>query len=408
MRRFFIKDYKTLKDAIGVEPPGQIFMNAIRKLMGRPPKHWNEELAKKIAEELAKKIAEEDKKNQIDGLKVHGSQYERYCYQRAQALADKPINAASKQHSLALVWNIKKYSDEEVGEAWKSIQNQSVAFDRIVVVGAAEQNSLLDGKVDRYESMNKALTECKEAFVFVLKDAGRLHDEFVKSCKFSILENTKGDIYYICDDKILADGKLGQPKLKPQFNQYLLYNSNYIGCNILIKRVFGEKLKWFDDAYADAYVYDFILRAFEKKASIFRIDEVLLHRTENNTEELLSERKDALQNHLNRINDLAKVVDGLEKGSTRLQRSIRQQTMVSIIIPFRDQVSLLRQCVESILEKTLYDNYEILLANNGSVEKETRDYLNKISLEDQRVKALSINIPFNFSRINNIATKSCK
>lgn len=80
--------------------------------------------------------------------------------------------------------------------------------------------------------------------------------------------------------------------------------------------------------------------------------------------------------------------------------------IISIIIPFRDRVELLRQCVFSILEKTTYQEYDILLVNNQSRKKETEIFLNELR-DNEKIKILDYDKPFNFSAINNFAVDNC-
>ena len=78
-----------------------------------------------------------------------------------------------------------------------------------------------------------------------------------------------------------------------------------------------------------------------------------------------------------------------------------------MIIPTRDKVEILRVCVDSILEKTNYQNYEILIVDNGSVEPETLAYFDNLK-QDSRVRIIEDKLPFNFSRINNHAVRSAR
>lgn len=77
---------------------------------------------------------------------------------------------------------------------------------------------------------------------------------------------------------------------------------------------------------------------------------------------------------------------------------------VTIIIPTRDRVDLLRACIESVREKTLYRNYEILVVDNDSVKTETHKYLEGL----QRFDAACIRFPgkFNFAAISNFAANN--
>ena len=82
---------------------------------------------------------------------------------------------------------------------------------------------------------------------------------------------------------------------------------------------------------------------------------------------------------------------------------------VSIIIPFRNQVKLLKKCVLSVLEKTDGVKYEIILVDNQSTQKRIQNFLTEITQQNyQKVSVLQFDKPFNFSAINNFAVEKAK
>jgi O-antigen biosynthesis protein len=80
-----------------------------------------------------------------------------------------------------------------------------------------------------------------------------------------------------------------------------------------------------------------------------------------------------------------------------------EKPLISIIIPTKDNLKLLKACIESIEAKSSYKNYEIIIVDNGSKKKETKTYLNGL-----KHKVLSYYKPFNFSRINNFAVTNAR
>jgi len=83
-----------------------------------------------------------------------------------------------------------------------------------------------------------------------------------------------------------------------------------------------------------------------------------------------------------------------------------KETLVSVIIPFRDKVELLKQCIESLLKHESLLSYEILLADNGSVETQTKAYIESLLLQPgTTVSHFYIDEPFNYSRLNNLVAK---
>ncbi|GMG88735.1 hypothetical protein MNKW57_30560 [Biformimicrobium ophioploci] len=81
--------------------------------------------------------------------------------------------------------------------------------------------------------------------------------------------------------------------------------------------------------------------------------------------------------------------------------------LVSIIIPTKDQLDLLCQCINSVFQKTSWENFEIIIVNNQSAQKETQDYLEMVS-GFPKVKVLDYSKPFNYSAINNFAVSKAE
>jgi len=96
------------------------------------------------------------------------------------------------------------------------------------------------------------------------------------------------------------------------------------------------------------------------------------------------------------------VFDGLSMGIYRVKYKIIGNPKISIIIPTRDKVDILKRCIDSILDKTDYSNYEIVLVDNGSEDDETLKYYKSLRGRPG-LKILDYNKPFNYSSINNYA-----
>jgi GT2 family glycosyltransferase len=116
----------------------------------------------------------------------------------------------------------------------------------------------------------------------------------------------------------------------------------------------------------------------------------------------------ALQEFLDRNRPGATIEKGFFPSTFRVKHSLQKPEKISIIIPFRDKVNLLRSCLNSIFDKTYYSDFEILLISNNSQEEGTFDYVNEILAESDKIRFFEYNVPFNFSRINNWAVKQAK
>jgi hypothetical protein len=287
MLKLIVDNFFVLKNAIGVEPPMQIFMNAIRKVIGRPPKHRNATLV--FQDSLTK--------------------YQEYLNSRS-VYFDNHLPSNDHKHGIDLIWLVQG-SKESIMEVWDSVRRQKIKFSSIKIVTESGINLPFNGVYSIYESLEDACLNCNRDYVFFLNGDSHLHTALVQECKMQIERDPIADIFYTCDDFTDLDGLKAKPRFKPQFNKYLLYNKNYIGQNLLVKRRFGDSLNWFDASFKSAFMYDFLLRAIDKSAKIVRIAEVLIHHMKVVLPESIEERKKALQQHLIRNNDFAQVRNGL-------------------------------------------------------------------------------------------------
>ena len=86
---------------------------------------------------------------------------------------------------------------------------------------------------------------------------------------------------------------------------------------------------------------------------------------------------------------------------------IKDRSRISIVIPNKDHINDLKRCIDSILEKTTYENYEIVIVENNSESQEIFDYYNYLR-ENERIRVLNYQGSFNYSKINNWAVKQCR
>ena len=111
----------------------------------------------------------------------------------------------------------------------------------------------------------------------------------------------------------------------------------------------------------------------------------------------------ALQAHLDRQGVQAKAT--LMNYGYRVQYALPEVLpKVSLIIPTRNGLQLTRQCIESIVEKTTYPDYEIIVIDNGSDDPDTLRYFETLKADD-RIRVIRDERPFNYSALNNAGVK---
>ena len=183
---------------------------------------------------------------------------------------------------------------------------------------------------------------------------------------------------YADDDEIEA-GQRCRPRFKPDWSLTHLRATNYIGRAVVINGRSLAAAGGLKPENLAGDTWELLLRVGEQAGVRVRhIPAVLLHRDAE-----------------------------AEKKSAVVIRHVRHPLpepvpLVSIIIPTRDAVDLLRQCVTSVLAKTTYPRFEIVVVDNGSRDAATLEYLAEIARSPQ-VRVLRYNQPFNYSAINNFA-----
>jgi GT2 family glycosyltransferase len=225
------------------------------------------------------------------------------------------------------------------------------------------------------------------------------------------------DFIYSDEDKVPAQGtNRYDPFFKPEWSPDTFLSYNYLCHFSVVRRAIAEKIGWFREGYDGAQDYDLLLRITEQTTKIKRIPKILYHwrATPGSVASELMAKPDALDSAKRSIGAYlksrgleAEVLDGIFPTSYRVKYKLRSSQHVSIIIPTRDQVHLLRQCVSSILEKTAYQDYEILIVDNQSKEPETHEFFHSMS-GHERVRVIQYDKPFNYAAINNHAVRSAR
>ena len=233
-----------------------------------------------------------------------------------------------------------------------------------------------------------------------------------------VLQDKDVDVVYTDEDKILGpDWKNVNPNFKPDFNIDLLRSYNYITHFYCVKTELIKEVGGFSDKYDGAQDYDIILRTTEKAHKIAHVSKILYHwRMHSNSTAANPESKKycheagrrAVEDHLNRMGIEAQVQLSKLFGGYRIRYATPGNPMISIVIPNKDHYKDLDLCVTSVLKKSTYRNFEIIIVENNSTEKETFDYYNKIQKEYDNVRVLTWEREFNYSAINNFGVKEAK
>lgn len=224
-------------------------------------------------------------------------------------------------------------------------------------------------------------------------------------------------LLYSDEDKLNEAGERFDPHFKPQWNPDLLLAQNYIGHLAVYRTGLVREVGGFREGFEGSQDHDLALRVCERLApeQIVHIPYVLYHwRAGAGSTALESGEKDYTSTAgLKAVHDnlVQKIPDvQVQLGHFANTYQVRwplpeQPPLVSLMIPTRDRVEILKPCVDAILERTDYPRLEVLILDNQSSCTATLDYMRDVTSRDKRVRVLHWNEPFNYSAINNFGAR---
>ena len=295
-----------------------------------------------------------------------------------------------------------KSTNEETIQYLKSINNPKIKV------------KFLDTNLNISGASNAALDLASGEYIALLDN----DDEITSDALYEVVKvinQTNADFIYSDEDFMTIKNECVNPHFKPDFSPDLLLSHNYITHFTTFKKDLLEKTGNFNSDFDGAQDYDLFLRLTEISEKIYHIPKVLYHwrmletSTSSNSEvkpEALNRGKKLLEKTLHRRNILGIIENANLNHYFKIKYEILNNPLVSIVIPFKDMPELLKMCIESILDKTTYKNFEVIGISNNSTEIETFNEMKRLSNLDNRIKFYEYNYPFNYSAVNNYAVNN--
>jgi glycosyltransferase involved in cell wall biosynthesis len=304
-----------------------------------------------------------------------------------------------------------------------SLAGQTYGADLVLVLSSACTQAQLDGKVfnlplldDGYEQINDLVAQLDGVDWFYLLRAG---DRLVEPALLLLAEHINASPDALCvygDEGVLRDGESVDPILKPDFNLDLMRSYPYVGRALAFARERFLALGGFNSSFGELAPHDVLWRMVEADGikSVGHIADVMLESMQGFAQwlalpEVIERNRQVVQAHLQRLG----VDHELRQGSFTLLNRIdyrhAERPLVSIIIISKDQLAALQRCVESLLEKTAYSEYELLLIDNGSESAQTRQWLDAMAqLGSDRLRVLEFASQGNVAATRNFAAQQAR
>ncbi|MGM0988737.1 MAG: glycosyltransferase family 2 protein [Pseudomonadota bacterium] len=260
---------------------------------------------------------------------------------------------------------------------------------------------------------NSALALAEGEFVALLDHDDCLTPQALFHVVEALHRHPDAGLLYSDEDKLNESGERYDPHFKPQWNPDLLLAQNYLSHLGVYRTALVRELGGFREGFEGSQDHDLALRVTGRLSpeQIVHIPHVLYHwRAGEGSTALQSGEKDyttraglaAVREHVQARVPEAEVVEGHYPNTYRVRWPLPEpRPLVSLLIPTRDRVEILKPCVDAILERTDYPHLEVLILDNQSRCTETLDYMRDVSNRDARVRVLRWNEPFNYSAINN-------
>lgn len=300
---------------------------------------------------------------------------------------DEFLRRAKKDYKVSfLIVVLSESSPELLRKTLSSVAGQVYSNSRIVVVKGRE--------------VGKVLGESEEDYVIFLEEGDILSRSALLCFARKIESEGYPEVIYGDNDFINDKGERVGPWFKPSWSPDYFLEFDYVQAPVAFRRDVVKDLKEFTTNY------EIILKILksEKGPRILNIPALLMTKRRRETKD---EEKRKLKAVRDFLNGKAEVSEGPLPGTRRIVYKVESFPKVSVIIPTKDSYKLISRCLESLLGKTDYPDYEVILIDNGSTDEKVKAFYQDLEKEG-RVRILHRNIPFNFSKLINFGVRNSK
>jgi glycosyltransferase involved in cell wall biosynthesis len=319
----------------------------------------------------------------------------------------------SVQNQVYTRWQLCIADDASSDPSVQTFLKEAAAQDPRISIFLRPQNGHIS------ECSNSALSMANGEWVALLDHDDLLHPLALYELVNCLQQHPDAHIFFSDEDKVDEQGMRFGPYFKTQYNPELMWAQNMISHLGCYKKSILDEIGGFRKGFEGSQDYDLALRVIQRSTAsqIVHIPRVLYHwramigstalaPSEKPYAEIAS--RAALKEHLDAMGIPALVSASPEVTSMNRVRPqlLAPSALVSILIPTKDRIDLLKQCIESIQLRSSYAHYEILVINNNSVQAESFAYFEK--LKGEGIRVLDDPRPFNFSALNNFAAHEAK
>jgi glycosyltransferase involved in cell wall biosynthesis len=255
---------------------------------------------------------------------------------------------------------------------------------------------------------NIAVGRVSGDFIAFLDHDDELTPDALGEVVLAIRSNPNVDVIYTDQNKIDELGVVFEQFYKPDWSPDYFRRVMYVGHLLVVRNTLVRNVEGFDSQFDGVQDYEFMLRLSEQTSDIVHIPKILYRwRAIQGSIAFTPDAKgkvekiqcEAVRKHLERLGIERDVAPHPEFSHRVKIGPLNSQCKdkVSIIIPTKDQPDHLRRCLSSIFDKTTYGNFEVIVIDNDTVDKEALNVL-----EQYPVQVIPYHAPFNYSKVNNL------
>lgn len=286
---------------------------------------------------------------------------------------------------------------DQIYPLWEIVLVRSGPGEPVAEADGASRLRLASGETSEFrEALSVAAHECEGDYTLLLRAGDELCPAALFWAAEALQSKPSATIVYGDEDELDAGSERSRPWFKPAWNPEMFLALDYVSSAVALKVDFVRKATSRGSSQLTA-----ILLEATDAAEVVHIPHILFHLGAPRPDE--AGRAELVARHLE--DRRATVVAG-PHGTLKVQWPLPSiPPTVSIIVPTRDSLELLKPCVDSVLDRTNYARFEVIIVDNGSVKTETLSYL-RAAAEDERVRVLRYDRPYNYSAINNFAANA--
>lgn len=349
-----------------------------------------------------------------------------------------PLPPPGKGPLISVVMPVYNAPEKWLGKAIESVINQTYGNWELCVVDDASSAPHVRRILEEYQRMdgrikvkfrdtnghisaatNSAIAMCKGEFIALLDHDDEFSKDALSEVVYAINENPKVCLIYSDEDKIDEHGRRFDPHFKPDWNPDFLTSLNYVNHLCVYRASLLREAGGFRIGVEGSQDWDMLLRATKGlgQGEVMHLPKILYHwraipgstaaSLASKPYHMESSRKVLQDYFTDRGEDVR--LEPAEGSHWRVRRLLQSDPHVTLIVPTRNRVELLKITLESILSLTSYANYDILIADNDSDEADVISYFEELKNKyPEKITILSCPGPFNFSKIVNQAVRAAR